>query len=111
MPRVPEQSMGSWGSLAWLSRATAVTVPQQHEPDVKAADCHLSCWCVKRPLSLCYTFLSLAVLVWARALGLLTPLSSKLGAMLYILRRAAEEVVVLVPVVLVLMLVSSLAVC
>lgn len=48
----------------------------------------------------------IAVLVWARALGLLTPLSSKLGAMMYILRRAAEEVVVLVPVVLVLMLVS-----
>ena len=47
-----------------------------------------------------------AVLVWARALGLLTPLSSKLGAMLYIVRRAAEEVGVLVPVVLVLMLVS-----
>jgi hypothetical protein len=47
-----------------------------------------------------------AVLVWARALGLLTPLSSKLGAMLYIVRRAAEEAGVLVPVVLVLMLVS-----
>lgn len=47
-----------------------------------------------------------AVLVWARALGLLTPLSSKLGAMLYIVRRAAEEVGVLVPVILVLMLVS-----
>ncbi|WIA32447.1 hypothetical protein OEZ86_003269 [Tetradesmus obliquus] len=45
-----------------------------------------------------------AVLVWSRALGLLTPLSSKLGAMLYILRRAAEEVAVLVPVVLVLIL-------
>jgi hypothetical protein len=48
-----------------------------------------------------------AVLVWSRALGLLTPLSSKLGAMLYILSRAAEEVGVLVPVVLVLMLVSN----
>jgi hypothetical protein len=48
-----------------------------------------------------------AVLVWARGLGLLTPLSSKLGAMLYILRKAAEEVGVLVPVVLVLMLVSA----
>jgi hypothetical protein len=47
-----------------------------------------------------------AVLVWARALGLLTPLSSKLGAMLYTVCRAAEEVGVLVPVVLVLMLVS-----
>ena len=47
-----------------------------------------------------------AVLVWSRALGLLTPLSSKLGAMLYIVRRAAEEVGVLVPVILVLMLVS-----
>uniref|UniRef100_A0A383WLY0 Ion transport domain-containing protein n=1 Tax=Tetradesmus obliquus TaxID=3088 RepID=A0A383WLY0_TETOB len=45
-----------------------------------------------------------AVLVWSRALGLLTPLGSKLGAMLYILRRAAEEVAVLVPVVLVLIL-------
>jgi hypothetical protein len=47
-----------------------------------------------------------AVLVWSRALGLLTPLSSKLGAMLYIVRRAAEEVGVLVSVILVLMLVS-----
>ncbi|WIA32448.1 hypothetical protein OEZ86_003270 [Tetradesmus obliquus] len=45
-----------------------------------------------------------AVLVWSRALGLLTPLSSKLGGMLYILRSAAEEVAVLVPVVLVLIL-------
>jgi hypothetical protein len=50
--------------------------------------------------------ISPAVLVWSRALGLLTPLSSKLGAMLYIVRRAAEEVGVLVPVILVLMLVS-----
>lgn len=50
-----------------------------------------------------------AVLVWSRALGLLTPLGSKLGAMLYILRRAAEEVAVLVPVVLVLILVSDAA--
>lgn len=58
-----------------------------------------ACWCV------CGSHV-IAVLVWARALGLLTPLSSKLGAMLYILRRAAEEVAVLVPVVLVLMLVS-----
>lgn len=49
------------------------------------------------------------MLVWSRALGLLTPLSSKLGAMLYILRRAAEEVAVLVPVVLVLVLVSNAA--
>jgi hypothetical protein len=49
-----------------------------------------------------------AVLVWSRALGLLTPLSSKLGAMLYILRRGAEEAGVLVPVVIVLMLVSVL---
>lgn len=49
------------------------------------------------------------MLVWSRALGLLTPLSSKLGAMLYILRRAAEEVAVLVPVVLVLVLVSDAA--
>jgi hypothetical protein len=48
-----------------------------------------------------------AVLVWSRALGLMTPLSSKLGAMLYILRRAAEEVGVLVPVVLTLMVVSK----
>jgi hypothetical protein len=47
------------------------------------------------------------VLVWSRALGLLTPLSSKLGAMLYILRRGAEEAGVLVPVVIVLMLVSE----
>jgi hypothetical protein len=53
-----------------------------------------------------------AVLVWSRALGLLTPLSSKLGAMLYILRRGAEEAGVLVPVVLVLMLVSfNICVC
>jgi hypothetical protein len=37
----------------------------------------------------------------------MTPLSSKLGAMLYILRRAAEEVGVLVPVVLPLMLVRN----
>jgi hypothetical protein len=37
----------------------------------------------------------------------MSPLSSKLGAMLYILRRAAEEVGVLVPVVLTLMLVRS----
>lgn len=48
------------------------------------------------------------MLVWSRALGLLTPLSSKLGPMLYILRRGAEEAGVLVPVVLVLMLVRML---
>jgi hypothetical protein len=51
------------------------------------------------------------VLVYSRALGLLTPLSSKLGAMLYILRRAAEEAAVLVPVVLVLMLVRRQRFC
>jgi hypothetical protein len=54
-----------------------------------------------------YILSAAAVLVWSRALGLMTPLSSKLGAMLYILRRAAEEVGVLVPVVLTLMLVSN----
>lgn len=47
------------------------------------------------------------MLVWSRALGVLTPLSSKLGAMLYILRRGAEEAGVLVPVVIVLLLVSG----
>lgn len=43
-----------------------------------------------------------AVLVWARALALLNPMSSKLGALLYTLRRAAEEAAVVVPVLVVL---------
>jgi hypothetical protein len=46
----------------------------------------------------------LAVMVWARALGIVLPLSAKLGALLCTLRKAAEEAAVLVPVLVVVVL-------
>jgi hypothetical protein len=46
----------------------------------------------------------LAVMVWARALGIILPLSARLGALLCTLRKAAEEAAVLVPVLVVVVL-------
>jgi hypothetical protein len=45
-----------------------------------------------------------AVMVWARALGIILPLSARLGALLCTLRKAAEEAAVLAPVLVVVVL-------
>ncbi|WIA28220.1 hypothetical protein OEZ86_010778 [Tetradesmus obliquus] len=52
-----------------------------------------------------------AVLVWARALIIILPLSAQLGAMLCTLRKAAEEACVLVPVLVVVVLGFGTTLC
>ncbi|WIA08146.1 hypothetical protein OEZ85_007602 [Tetradesmus obliquus] len=52
-----------------------------------------------------------AVLVWARALIIILPLSAQLGAMLCTLRKAAEEASVLVPVLVVVVLGFGTTLC
>jgi hypothetical protein len=54
--------------------------------------------------NLCMASLLPAVMVWARALGIILPLSARLGALLCTLRKAAEEAAVLVPVLVVVVL-------
>uniref|UniRef100_A0A383VJ41 Uncharacterized protein n=1 Tax=Tetradesmus obliquus TaxID=3088 RepID=A0A383VJ41_TETOB len=52
-----------------------------------------------------------AVLVWARALIIILPLSAQLGAMLCTLRKAAEEASVLVPVLVAVVLGFGTTLC
>lgn len=51
------------------------------------------------------------MLVWARALIIILPLSAQLGAMLCTLRKAAEEACVLVPVLVVVVLGFGTTLC
>jgi hypothetical protein len=52
-----------------------------------------------------------AVLFWARALGIILPLSAQLGALLCTLRKAAEEAAVMVPVLVVVVLGFGTTLC